>query len=160
MKRIHLLIIILLIVNGCAHVVSQDMRERVDKELTPAALFKSPELYTGKTVILGGTIISAKNTDKGTYVEVLQKPLDYRGRPEDTDISYGRFIIYHEEYLDAAIYSAGKDVTAAGNVMGTMLRPLGEIQYPYLLIMAREIHLFGLRSFLPIQFSIGIFSTF
>ena len=160
MKRIRLLIIILFIMNGCAHVVSQDMREQVDKELSPAALFKTPEQHTGKTVILGGTIISAKNTDQGTYIEVLQKPLDYRGRPEDTDISYGRFIIYHQEYLDAAIYSTGKDITAAGTVLGTVLRPLGEIEYPYLLIMAREIHLFGLRTFLPIQFSIGILSTF
>jgi outer membrane lipoprotein len=160
MKKIRLLIIILFIMNGCAHVVSQGMREQVDKEITPAALFKTPEQYTGKTVLLGGTIISAKNTDQGTYVEVLQKPLDYRGRPEDTDISYGRFIIYHQEYLDTAIYSTGKDITAAGTLLGTMLRPLGEIQYPYLLIMAKEIHLFGLRAFLPIQFSIGIFSTF
>jgi len=146
--------------NGCAHVVSQSMLEQVDKELSPAALFKTPEQYTDKTVILGGTIISAKNTDQGAYVEVLQKPLDYRGRPQDTDISYGRFIIYHQGYLDAAIYSTGKDITAAGTLLGTMLRPLGEIQYPYLLILAREIHLFGLRTFLPIQFSIGIFSTF
>ena len=66
MKRIRLLIIILFIVNGCAHVgVSQEMREQVDKELSPAALFKTPEQYTGETVILGGTIISAKNTDQG-----------------------------------------------------------------------------------------------
>jgi len=160
MKRMLLLIIFLFILNGCAHVVSQEMRGQVDKEISPAALFKTPEQYTGKTVILGGTIISAKNTEQGTYVEVLQKPLDYRGRPEDTDISYGRFIIYHQEYLDAAIYSAGKDITAAGTVLGTILRPLGEIQYPYLLILAREIHLFGLRTFLPIQFSLGILSTF
>ena len=54
---------------------------------------------------------------------------------------------------------AGKDITAAGTVLGTILRPLGEIQYPYLLILAREIHLFGLRTFLPIQFSLGILST-
>lgn len=154
------MIIILFIVNGCAHVVSKDMLEQVDKELSPADLFKTPEQYTGKTVMLGGTIISAKNTDQGTYVEVLQKPLDYRGQPQDTDISYGRFIIYHQEYLDAAIYSTGKDITAAGTLLGTMLRPFGEIQYPYLLIMAREIHLFGLRTFLPKQFSIGILSTF
>jgi outer membrane lipoprotein len=160
MKRICLLIIFFLVMNGCAHVVSQDMRKQVDKGLTPAALFKTPEQYTGKTVILGGTIISAKNTDQGTYVEVLQKPLDYRGRPENTDISYGRFIIYHQEYLDAAIYSTGKDITAGGTILGTMLSPLGDIQYPYLLILAREIHLFGLRTFLPIQFSMGILSTF
>jgi outer membrane lipoprotein len=160
MKRISILIIMFFIMNGCAHVVSKDMLDKIDKELSPAALFKTPEQYTGKTVILGGTIISAKNTDQGTYVEVLQKPLDYRGRPEDTDVSYGRFIIYHQEYLDAAIYSTGKDITVAGTVLGTMLHPLGEMQYPYLLIMAREIHLFGLRTFLPKQFSIGILSTF
>jgi outer membrane lipoprotein len=160
MKKLSLLFLILCLMAGCAHIISQNVREQVDSSLTPDVLFKTPELYKGKMVILGGTIISAKNTEKGTYIEVLQKPLDYRGRPEETDVSYGRFIVFHEEYLDAAIYLPDKDITIAGTLLGTMLRPLGEIDYPYLLIRAQEIHLFGLRSLLPIQFSIGVFSSF
>ncbi len=85
--------------SGCAHVVSQELREQVDKELTAEMLFKNPEAYKGKTVILGGVIISTQNSEKGTHIEVLQAPLDSRGRPKDTDFSYVRFIFFYEGIL-------------------------------------------------------------
>lgn len=160
MKRLFILLIILSLLGSCAHVVSQHIMEQIDKELKPGVLFKDPHAYKGKTVLLGGIIISLKNTDEGTYIEVLQKPLDYRGRPEDADITYGRFIIFYEGYLDSAIYSIGKEITVAGEVLGKTIRPLGEIQYQYLLLKSKEIHLFKPRHPLPIRFSIGIWTTF
>ncbi len=160
MRKIILIFVIVLFLSGCAHVISQELREQTDKGLTTEMLFKNPEAYKEKVVILGGIIISTQNSKKGTYVEVLQAPLDYRGRPEDTDFSYGRFIIYYEEYLDAAIFSKGNAITVGGKVLGKTIRPLGEIQYTYPLIYAKEIHLFGQESTSPIYFSIGVFSGF
>ncbi|MEW6215125.1 MAG: Slp family lipoprotein [Nitrospirota bacterium] len=159
MKRVFLLLIIILLISGCAHAISQEVRHQ-SVELSPEVILKDPDTYKGKMVRLGGMIISSKNTDEGTYIEVLQKPLDYRGRPEDTDISFGRFLILYEGYLDTAIYSMGKDVTVAGEVLGRQIRPIGEIQYPYLLLKSKEIKLFEPRYGLPIRFSIGIWTTF
>jgi outer membrane lipoprotein len=160
MRKIILIMLTAYFLNGCAHVISQELREKADRKVTPEILFHDPAAYKGKLVILGGNIVGARNTEEGTYVEVLQKPLDYRGRPQETDISCGRFIIFHEKYLDAAIYSSGKEITAAGTVVGITVRPLDEIQYPYLLIKAHELHLFDPRDYFPIGFSIGIFSSF
>ena len=160
MRKVFLIIIIILLMSGCAHVISQQLREQADKELTAEMLFKNPEAYRGKTVILGGIIISTHNRKKGTYVEVLQTPLDYRGRPEDTDFSYGRFIFVYDEYLDSAIFLEGKPITVGGKVIGKTTRPLGEIEYTYPLIYAREVHLFGQKSDIPIFFSIGVYSGF
>jgi outer membrane lipoprotein len=162
MKRLGILSLILLIlfISGCAHVVSQELRDRAEKEITPIDLMKNPDAYKGKFVILGGVIASSINMKEGTYIEVVQKPLDYRGRPEDTDISLGRFIILHEGYLDTAIYSQGREVTVAGEVMGKMIRPLGQIQYQYLLIKSKELYLFEPRYGVPIRFGIGIWHTF
>ncbi|MDI6890948.1 MAG: Slp family lipoprotein [Thermodesulfovibrionales bacterium] len=159
MKRF-LLILTIISLFGCAHVVSKEIRETVDKELTTPALFKDPDAYKGRVVILGGVIVSSTNTEEGTYIEVLQKPLDYRGRPEDTDISYGRFIIFFEGYLDTAVYSQGREMTVAGEVIGKKVCPLGEIQYPYLLIKSKELHLFKPRYGIPIRFGIGIWKAF
>lgn len=141
---------------GCAHIVSDELRQKAYGEPPVPVLFKDPDLFKGRIVILGGVIVSSTNTKDGTYIEVLQKPLDYRGRPEDTDISLGRFIILYEGYLDTAVYSQGREVTVAGEVMGKMVQPLGEIQYPYPLIKSKELHLLEPRYNIPLHFGIGI----
>ncbi|MCL4537535.1 MAG: Slp family lipoprotein [Nitrospirae bacterium] len=145
---------------GCAHVVSKELRDMADKGIAPMDIMKDPDAYRGRLVIIGGLIASSINTPEGTYIEVVQKPLDYRGRPEDTDISHGRFIILYEGYLDTAIYSHGREVTVAGEVIGKMIRPLGQIQYPYLLLKSKELHLFEPSYGVPIRFGIGIWKTF
>jgi len=123
MKRLGILslIFLILLISGCAHVVSKELRDRAEKEIAPIDVMKDPDAYKGRIVILGGIIASSINMKEGTYIEVIQKPLDYRGRPEDTDISHGRFIILYEDYLDTAIYSHGREVTVAGEVMGKMV---------------------------------------
>jgi outer membrane lipoprotein len=155
MKRFLLLLMIVSLL-GCAHVISKELRDKAYGEPPLSALFKDPDEFKGRIVIVGGVIVSTTNTGEGTYIEVLQKPLDYRGKPEDTDTSYGRFIIFSEGYLDTAIYSQGRELTVAGVVMGKKLLSLGEIQYPYPLIKSKELHLFEPRYDIPIQFGIGI----
>lgn len=160
MKRFLALILLIPLISGCAHVISSELRERADKKIAIRDLMKDPDAYTGRIVIIGGIIVSSINAEEGTYIEVVQKPLDYTGRPDDTDISYGRFIILHEGYLDTAIYSRGREITVAGEVIGKMVRPLGKIQYQYLLIKSRELYLFGPRYGVPLRFGIEIWHTF
>src|SRR4030067_2765847 len=129
MKRF-LLILIITSLFCCAHVVSKELREKVYGEPPPSVLLKDPDSFKGRIVILGGVIISSSNTEGGTYIEVLQKPLDYQGRPEDTDVASGRFIIFYEGYLDTAVYSQGREVTVAGGGMGQKVRTSRGIQNP------------------------------
>lgn len=127
MKRFILTFLFLLLfailLPGCAHVVSKESRDKVDMGISPIDVLKDPDMYKGKFVILGGIIASSINTEEGTYIEMVQKPLDYRGRPEDTDILLGRFLILYEDYLDTAIYSRGREVTVVGEVVGKRIRP-------------------------------------
>jgi outer membrane lipoprotein len=162
MKRFTFVYLILstILIIGCAHVISMESRGRADIGVASIDVLKEPDAYKGRFIILGGIIASSVNTEEGTYIEVVQKPLDYRGMPEDTDISHGRFIILYESYLDTAIYSQGREVTVAGEVIGKKIRPLGQIQYHYLLIKSRELHLFKPRYGVPIRFGIGIWHTF
>jgi outer membrane lipoprotein len=155
MKRF-LLILIIISLFGCAHVVSEEMRQKAYGEPSASVLFKDPDSFKGRTVILGGVIVSSINAKEGTYIEVLQKPLDHLGKPEDTDISSGRFIIFYEGYLDTAVYSQWREVTVAGEVMGKKVQSLGEIQYPYPLIKSKELHLLEARYDMPVHFGIGI----
>lgn len=145
---------------GCAHVVPKELRAKVEPGLRPEALFKEPEAHKGKTAMLGGVIISASNTEKGTLIEAIEKPLDSQGRPYETDISRGRFIVVSEDYLDTAIYSRGRFITVVGEVLGRESRPLGEIQYPYLIIKSEAIYLHKPIPEPPVRFGIGIFHSF
>ena len=159
MRRIISVLIILIIFSGCAHVISKDIRILADKEIPALNYIREPDKYKGRIVILGGVIASSLNTVEGTYIEVIQKPLNYRGIPEDTDISYGRFLILYDGYLDTAIYSPGREITVAGEVLGKRIGRIGEMQYAYLLLKSKEIYLFKYRP-LPIRFEIGIWHVF
>jgi len=127
--------------NGCAPVISKQLREQVAKELTLSVVAKAPEAYKDKTVLWSGVIISSVNLKEGTIIEVLQKPADTKGKPKDVDESEGRFLALYPGYLDVAIYNGGRKVTVAGEVQGKKIQRLGEIEYTYPLISAKEIHL-------------------
>lgn len=161
MRHLLILTLVAFLVSGCAHIVSPGLRNEVDESITPSMIFRDPDMFRGKTVILGGIIVDAKNTKKGTLMEVVQKPLDYRGRPLHSDRTAGRFLILYEGFLDTAIYSPGRAVTAAGEVMGAKTRPLDEIEYSYPFIKSRELYLLtpGYGGF-PVHFGIGIWHSF
>jgi outer membrane lipoprotein len=158
LKRL-ILFIVVFTLQGCAHIVDKELR-RMAEPIPPSLLLKDPDAYKGRFVILGGVIVSSINTKEGTYIEVVEKPLDYRGRPEYTDLSRGRFLILHQGYLDTAIFSKGREVTVAGVVMGKRVRPLGEIDYPYLFIRSKELYLIRPRFGIPFRFGIEIWKSF
>jgi outer membrane lipoprotein len=117
------------------------LREQVSEGLTLKVALKDPEACQGKTILWSGVIISSVNVKDGTMVEVLEKPANMQGRPKDVDESQGRFLTLYPGYLDVAIYSRGRKVTVGGDVQGKKIQRLGEIDYSYPLISAREIHL-------------------
>jgi len=131
----------MLLLAGCAHVISKQTLKEVDTSVTFAQVAKDPDAYKGKTVLFGGDVIEAQNLPDKTLVVVLQRPLGRRGEPAAGDVSEGRFIIRNPGFLDPAIYSPGRKITVAGTVAGKEVRPLGEIEYTYPLIEKRELYL-------------------
>jgi outer membrane lipoprotein len=126
---------------GSAHVISEELRRQVPPGLTFKEVMRGPAKYQGSTVLWAGAIIRSTNTKEGTLIEVLEKPLGHRGQPKDVDVSEGRFLILHPEYLDTAIYAQEREITVAGTVIETRTLPLGEIEYRYPVIAPKEMHL-------------------
>ena len=91
--------------------------------------------------MLAGVIIEARNTKEGTSIEVLQRPMDRRGRPYETDVTEGRFVITTDWFLDAAVYHRGRRIAVVAEVAGRKILPLGEIEYQYPVVVAKELHL-------------------
>ena len=141
MFSLFLAMAVMLLLAGCAHVISKQALTEVDRNATFAQVVNAPDAYVGKTVLFGGDIIETKNLPDKTVIAVLQRPLSRRGQPAGGDVSEGRFIIQTPGFLDPAIYSPGRQVTVAGKVLGKEVYPMGEIKYAYPVIEKRELFL-------------------
>ncbi|HUJ16965.1 MAG TPA: Slp family lipoprotein [Nitrospirota bacterium] len=146
----------LLLCAGCAPTFSREALDRVDPDAAFRDVQRDPDHYRGKWLMLGGVIVDIRNTAQGTFIEVLQRPVDRRGRPEETDDTEGRFIMKSGQYLDPAVYHAGKRISLIGEVVGQEVRPLGEMQYRYPVVAARQILLWEPRTGPQISVGVGV----
>ncbi len=126
---------------GCAYPIKKEYREEARKDVTFGQVLQNPSAYKGSTVIWGGTIIQTTPQSDGTEIMVLETPLERQERPQADRYSQGRFIVRSPKFLDPEIYKNGMKVTVAGQIVGQEAKPLGQVQYNYPLVEAREIHL-------------------
>lgn len=137
--------ILLLTFLGCAPVISKQVREQVNPDITLEEVFKDPERFEGETIIVSGDIIETEVTKEGTLLKILQHPAGFRGRPKDGDKSEGRLLAIADFYLDPYVYKKGREVTIGGEVQGIRSLPLGEIQYNYPVIRIKDIYLWPIE---------------
>jgi outer membrane lipoprotein len=140
-KKIVFVVSFLMLLAACAPVISQTTMSTVDKSISFTALQQNPDAFRGRVVLLGGQIIATTVKANETWIEVLEKPLDYQQKPSDTDQSSGRFLVRLQGFLDPAIYASGRQLTVAGQVEGKAVRPIKETQYTYPVLYAQEHYL-------------------
>jgi outer membrane lipoprotein len=160
--RLSILIVSFLAVAACGPIISKQVMSSVDPNISFQDLIKDPDRFKGKTVVLGGRIINTSVQEKETWIEILQQPLGSRQRPEDTDESHGRFLVRFDDYRDPAVYAPGRSLTVAGQVLGRSIRPIGQIQYSYPVLLAREAHLWRIEDYsaeprFTFGFGVGVF---
>ena len=126
---------------GCRHTISLPVRQQAEPRLLFSELRQNPDAFDGRTVIIGGDVLSTRNMAQHTFIEVLQKPLDALEVPIITDQTEGRFMARCDGYLDPAVYDKGRQITIAGRVLGSHMGKVGDAQYVYPLISCIEIHL-------------------
>ncbi len=116
-------------------VVPEELSKRVDRSITYLQIKSAPETYTGRLVLLGGMVLSAKLLKDGTRIEILQLPLDSTNEPAtDLTKSQGRFLATQKEFLDPATIPSGTRITLVGEVTGAVTAQLDETEYHYPLI--------------------------
>ena len=137
-----LLLFFFILLTGCAHVISKDLRASADPSLTFRQVHQNSNTYKGKFVVWGGEIIETVNQKDGTtQIEILQRPLGWRGEPKETQVSEGRFLILADQYLDPYVYRKGREITVAGEILGEKIKSLGEMDYRYPLLSSKQIYL-------------------
>lgn len=141
MKKIIALSAVALFLQACTYAISPETSARVDKTISYEMIQSDPDTFKGKLILLGGTISQTANTRQGTVIEVVQKPLDYWGKPKRTDRTGGRFLVLSPRYLDAMIFAPGREITVAAEVAGVRSKALDEMEYSYPVVIARELKL-------------------
>ncbi len=141
---------------ACTPAISKDSLKLADPALTFPTLVKDPEAYRGKNILVGGQILTTTARDGETWVEVLQKPLNWQDKPEDTDESYGRFLVRIPGFADPAIYFPGRKITLLGEVEGKRVQRLNGIDYSYPVFFPREHYLWKTPAEGGPQFHFGL----
>jgi outer membrane lipoprotein len=121
--------------------LSKQTRSEIDRTVTFSELRKHPDSFVGTVVVLGGEIVAIENEQNTTLLELLQKRTDLFMRPRDEDATEGRFLVLASGFLDPAVYKEGRRITVAGQVSGKRTQRLGNIDYVYPLLQAKELYL-------------------
>ncbi len=152
----------MVLLSACASVISQQGLREADPQITFQVLLQDPDRQKGKVVLLGGEIVTTTVRESETWVEVLQKPLDSGQKPEDTDVSYGRFLVRFPDFRDPAIYAVGRKIAVLGEVQGKKVMPLKEMDYTYPVLIPRESYLWKpeVKSGPFFHFGIGVGGVF
>jgi starvation-inducible outer membrane lipoprotein len=142
MKREMLLVVVVLLAQGCTYAISPDLAAQADKTLPFSRLADDPSLYQGTLVILGGTIAkTALITEHTSMIEVEQKQLDHWGKPLSRSSSGGRFLVRSTWVLSPQVYTPGREITVAAVVEGISRQGIDDTSSSFPVVLLREIKL-------------------
>jgi outer membrane lipoprotein len=145
-KSISLALAFIFLFSGCTHIISKNSLAMADRSIAFTQILENPDKYSGKFVILGGTVAGITYTPNGAVVEVQQLPLDSMELPDLTSVSQGRFMVDLPPGQASATLKPGMLVSMAGEVAGKMVRELKGEKYTYPLIVIKELHIMAHRS--------------
>ena len=142
LNRIFCLISLLMLFTGCTQAISDSIMKQVNPGIRFIDLQRDPQAYEGQMVLLAGVIVKTTHESNGkTVIEAYQTQMDFEQRPENLDVSQGRFLAEYDGFLDGDIYAKGREITVAGRFKGVKVLKLGQMEYPYPYLQIKEIHL-------------------
>jgi outer membrane lipoprotein len=135
------ILLVLIFLAGCQSRVPFEIRESPPGSPSVAMVQQDIKSYLGKRVRWGGVIVSVENRPNDTWLEIVSKELDDKGRPVESDVSLGRFFARTEGFLDPAVYKTERAVTVYGTVEELASRTIGERPYAYPVVKADKLYL-------------------
>ena len=124
--------------SGCASNIPEQIRSAPPGSPGIEEVRSDIDHYLGREVRWGGEIVSVKNFESRTQVEVVARNLSSSGRPKTNAHSAGRFLGNIPGFLDPAIYTEKQQITVFGTVAGSRTYSIGEYAYQYPVVNVRS----------------------
>lgn len=105
---------------GCASPLSRDTLDQATPGITLSDVLAAPDRHIGQVILISGNILNLQNRPDGTRLEILAYPTSERGFPNTSEPALGRVSLHYPGYLDRLIYQPGRQISAAGRVIGTV----------------------------------------
>lgn len=132
-------LLLLLGLTACASVIPSSLKGQARVVPFPE-LHRAPESYAGQLLLIGGEVFAVKPKGEWIEIEVLERPLGFRDRPQLDRSPRGRFLVLSTlQGLDKI--KPGREITLVGEVRGSEVRPFEAVSYTYPIVMARYVHL-------------------
>jgi outer membrane lipoprotein len=126
---------------GCTPIISEQSRKLINSDASFKTIKERPDDYIGKNIMVGGRIADTRNRADGAELEIVQFELTSQSYPEDTFISYGRFLATNSSFMDPLIFKRGMLITLVGELKGKRTLRLDDMDYTYPVISLREWYL-------------------
>jgi len=142
-KKAVFAVAVVIMLTSCAPVLREDLIQRGIYKFNLSEIKEDAIQNIGKLFILGGTIVKTTITNEGSLIEAVYVPVDSRGYLSDYGYINGRFLALYRgrEILDPIIYGENREITIAGEFIGTRKGTVGEMEYIYPLFEIKDIYL-------------------
>ncbi len=133
-----------LLLFGCSS-IPKDLNVLVDQDKDIAKVQKDIDGNVGVNVRWGGVIAKTQNKEDDTWIEIVDKKLDFKARPFNNDESNGRFLVRIKGFVDPLIFAKNREITIVGQITGMSKGKIGEHPYQFTVVKATARHLWPKR---------------
>lgn len=114
---------------------------RVNSRTTPGRVVESMPGQQGARVQWGGEIVSIRNQEQATLIEVLSYPLARDGLPNTFQKPTGRFVLRRQTFLEPQDYAPGRLLTVVGTIRALTRTTVGDAELVIPLVSAEQLKL-------------------
>jgi outer membrane lipoprotein len=138
--KIYALILLLLLLAGCASNVPDAVRLDIGERLSVAEAQQRPQALAGKRVRWGGEILAVNNHRDFSDVVILRRELFNGGEPRPGGGEAKRFIARFDGFIDPAEFAVQQRLTVVGQLAGIKQLPVGEFRYAHPVVRVEQAH--------------------
>lgn len=122
--------IIFVFLSACA-VTPTVFNRALDGSPTIVTVGDDVSSHIGSKIRWGGTLLSIKNQQDNSWLEILEYPLYRNGKPKLGSESRGRFFAKITGFLDPEVYEQGREITVFGVLNEDIKQKIGDFDYAY-----------------------------
>jgi len=139
MKKLITYILVSILLSSCSYAFNETLRRSAEEDIPFTYTQTNINRDIGAVFIWGGVIANSVFYDTGSYLEIVQTPLNKYGKIVDPRVSEGRFILFTPTRLDSNVYRNARMLSVIGVIVKGFESTLDGKPYTYPVMEAIEI---------------------